>query len=212
MLGISLVMKAWLLSVSADIWGDEPYTQAGQPDTYPTLAYDPQKTVYDSLQNALSEAITALGAGAGAGPSSAELVYKGDRLKWAALAHTMKARLYLHTAERDASSYAKALAEANLGMLRERLRVARCVALGDVQIEPSFRCGRARAISLVALVHELGRRRSGASAGTERGTLRSTLSVDCRTPSFADRMPASDRCLAGRPGYMARRPRHPPTH
>ena len=43
-------------------------------------------------------------------------MYKGDRAKWAALAHTMKARLYLHTAERDASSYAKALAEANLGI------------------------------------------------------------------------------------------------
>lgn len=116
MLGISLVFKAWLLSVSTDIWGDAPYTQAGQPDAFPTPAYDPQKTVYDSLQNALSEAVTALAANTGAGPSAAELVYKGDRAKWAALAHTMKARLYLHTAERDPTAYAKALAEANLGI------------------------------------------------------------------------------------------------
>jgi SusD family. len=116
MLGISLVMKGWLLSVSADIWGDEPYTQAAQPDAFPTPAYDPQQTVYDSLQNTLSDAITDLNAGVGAGPSGAELVYKGDRAKWAALAHTLKARLYLHTAERDPSSYAKALAEANLGI------------------------------------------------------------------------------------------------
>lgn len=116
MLGISLVLKAWLISVSADVWGDAPYTQAGQPDAYPTPAYDPQKTVYDSLQNALSDAVTALNAAAGAGPSAAELVYKGDRTKWAALAHTLKARLYLHTAERDPTSYAKALAEANLGI------------------------------------------------------------------------------------------------
>ena len=55
MLGISLVLKAWLLSVSADIWGDAPYTQAAQPDTYPTPVYDPQKTVYDSLQNVLAK-------------------------------------------------------------------------------------------------------------------------------------------------------------
>jgi hypothetical protein len=116
MLGVSLVLKAWLLSITADIWGDAPYTQAGQPDKYPTPVYDPQKTVYDSLQNALSDAVTALNAGVGAGPSAAELVYKGDRTKWAALAHTLKARLYLHTAERDASNYAKALAEANLGI------------------------------------------------------------------------------------------------
>jgi len=116
MLGISLVFKAWLMSVSADFWGDMPYTQAAQPDKYPTPVYDPQQVVYDSLQNALSDAITALNANAGAGPSSAELVYKGDRNKWIALAHTLKARLYLHVAERDASAYAKALSEANQGI------------------------------------------------------------------------------------------------
>ncbi|MEO7082956.1 MAG: SusD/RagB family nutrient-binding outer membrane lipoprotein [Gemmatimonadaceae bacterium] len=116
MLGIALTMKAWLISVSADIWGDAPYTQAAQPSAFPTPVYDPQATVYDSLQNALSDAVANLNAGAGAGPSAAELVYKGDRTKWAALAHTLKARLYLHVAERDASAYAKALAEANLGI------------------------------------------------------------------------------------------------
>jgi len=116
MLGIAEVFKAWLLSVSADIWGDEPYTQAAQPDAFPTPVYDPQQVVYDSLQNALSDAITNLSANAGSGPSAAELVYKGDRTKWIALAHTLKARLYLHVAERDPSAYAKALAEANQGI------------------------------------------------------------------------------------------------
>jgi hypothetical protein len=116
MQGIAQVFKVWLLSVSADVWGDEPYTQAGQPDQFPTPAYDPQQVVYDSLQNALTDAIANLSANAGAGPSAAELVYKGDRPKWIALAHTLKARLYLHVAERDASAYAKALSEANLGI------------------------------------------------------------------------------------------------
>jgi len=116
MLGISLVMKAWLLSVTADIWGDAPYTEAAQPDQFPTPKYDPQQVVYDSLQNALSDAITNLTAGTGAGPSAAELVYKGDRAKWTALAHTLKARLYLHVAEKDPTAYAKALAEANQGI------------------------------------------------------------------------------------------------
>jgi hypothetical protein len=116
MLGIALVIKAWMLSVSTDFWGDAPYTQAAQSDKFPTPAYDPQQVVYDSLQNVLSEAVTSLAANTGAGPSTAELVYKGDRAKWIAFAHTLKARLYLHTAERDAASYAKALAEANLGI------------------------------------------------------------------------------------------------
>jgi starch-binding outer membrane protein, SusD/RagB family len=115
-LGIALVLKAWLISVSADVWGDAPYTQAAQPDLFPTPAYDPQQVVYDSLQNALSDAITNLDAAVGSGPSGADLVYKGDHAKWSALAHTLKARLYLHVAERDATAYSKALAEANLGI------------------------------------------------------------------------------------------------
>jgi len=119
MLGISLVFKAWLMSVSADFWGDMPYTQAAQPDKYPTPVYDPQQVVYDSLQNALSDAITALNANAGAGPSAAELVYKGDRSKWIALAHTLKARFYMHTAEVRPEAYAQALAEAKQGIMSD---------------------------------------------------------------------------------------------
>src|SRR3569833_1965005 len=50
MVGISLVFKAWLVSVAADVWGDAPYTEAAQPDQFPTPKYAPQQVVYDSLQ------------------------------------------------------------------------------------------------------------------------------------------------------------------
>jgi hypothetical protein len=72
--------------------------------------------VYDALQALLSEAITNL-AGEGPGAQDADLVYGGDPEKWIALAHTLKARLYLHTAEVDgAAAYASALAEAQQGI------------------------------------------------------------------------------------------------
>ncbi|HKB52457.1 MAG TPA: SusD/RagB family nutrient-binding outer membrane lipoprotein, partial [Ramlibacter sp.] len=52
----------------------------------------------------------------GAGPGQVDLWYGGDAAKWMQLAHTLKARFYLHTAEQDPSSYAKALAEAQQGI------------------------------------------------------------------------------------------------
>lgn len=113
--GVAQVMEAWLMGTVADIWGAVPYSQAAKPDSFPTPAYDSQQDVYASLQTLLDNAISNLG-GAGVGPSSAEQVYGGDPQAWIEFAHTMKARLYLHTAEVDQSAYQKALDEAKLGI------------------------------------------------------------------------------------------------
>src|SRR6202008_3930214 len=50
---------------------------------------------------------------------SRDLVYGGDPAKWLALAHTLKARFYLNTAEVRPAAYAQALAEARLGISAE---------------------------------------------------------------------------------------------
>jgi hypothetical protein len=115
-LGIAQIVKAWELGTVADIWGDVPYTQAAKPDSFPTPVYDPQKTVYDSVLASLDAGIANLASGTGAGPGKAEIIYQGDRTLWTQLAHTLKARFYLHMAERDPANYAKALAEANQGI------------------------------------------------------------------------------------------------
>ena len=114
-LGVAQVAEAMIMTPVVDFWGDVPYSQAAQPDSFPTPMYDPQQEVYASLQSLLDEAIVNL-AGSGAGPGDADLVYGGDTEKWIALAHTLKARLYLHVAEVDPSAYQKALDEANLGI------------------------------------------------------------------------------------------------
>lgn len=113
--GVAQVNEAWFIGNVADIWGAVPYSQAARPDSFPTPIYDTQESVYASLQTLLDQAISNLGAG-GAGPGPVDLAYGGDTDKWIALAHTLKARLYLHTAEVDHSAYQKALDEANLGI------------------------------------------------------------------------------------------------
>ena len=115
-LGIAEVVKAWEIGTLADIWGDVPYTQAAKPDSFKTPKYDPQQMVYDSVLATLDQAIANLAAPVGAGPGGADIVYHGNPALWLQLAHTLKARFYLHLAERDPSNYAKALTEANQGI------------------------------------------------------------------------------------------------
>jgi len=116
-LGVSKVVEAWEIGTAADVWGDIPYSQADSFLIYPEPVLDPQMTVYDTIQARLSQAIVELESGIGSGPQEVDLVYGGDAAKWAALAHTMKARFYLHTAELvGTAAYANALTEANAGI------------------------------------------------------------------------------------------------
>jgi starch-binding outer membrane protein, SusD/RagB family len=116
-LGVNKVVEAWMIGTDADIWGDIPFSQADSFFTYPTPKLDAQQDVYNSVQNLLSEAISDLETGVGDGPGSFDLVYGGDPTKWIELAHTLKARFFLHTAEVVGTpAYQSALAEATLGI------------------------------------------------------------------------------------------------
>lgn len=96
--GIARVMEAWEIGTAADIFGDVPYSTAFQVGTNATL--DPQATIYANVQTLLDRGIKQLQANAGPGPASADLFYGGDRTKWIQAAYTLKARYYLHTAEK----------------------------------------------------------------------------------------------------------------
>jgi starch-binding outer membrane protein, SusD/RagB family len=116
--GVAKVLEAWYIGLAADVWGDIPYSQAAD-STFPTPVLDPQDEVYAALQLKLDEAIASLNA-ANPGvsvPGDEDLVYGGDLAKWTALANTLKARYYLHTAEQlGAPAYAAALTVAASGI------------------------------------------------------------------------------------------------
>jgi len=97
-LGIAQVWEAVAMAVAADIYGDIPYREAAGNVATPAL--DPQAQVYGDLQALLSDAIANLG-GAGPGPGALDLVHGGNTAKWIEAANTLKARLYMHTVERD---------------------------------------------------------------------------------------------------------------
>ncbi len=115
--GVALVYEAWFITTAADIWGDVPYSEAANPSNA-TPQLDPQAQVYTSALARLDTAITYLSSAspASVGPGASDLVYGGDLGRWIALAHTLKARIHLHTAETNAGAYALALAEAQQGI------------------------------------------------------------------------------------------------
>ncbi|MBA2762810.1 MAG: SusD/RagB family nutrient-binding outer membrane lipoprotein, partial [Segetibacter sp.] len=95
--GIAQVLQAMAFGLAADLWGDVPFSEAGNPAMFPTPKFDAQATVYAGVQTLLSTAITNLQANVGAGPGAKDFFYQGDRAKWMAAAYTLKARYILHT-------------------------------------------------------------------------------------------------------------------
>ena len=115
-LGILQVQEAITMGTGADLFGNLVYSHALTNEDNPPL--DNQLVVYDSVQKLLTAAITnmATTAATNSPPAGSDLVYGGDTDLWTALAHTLKARFYLHTAEVRPAAYAQALAEARQGI------------------------------------------------------------------------------------------------
>ena len=113
-LGVAKVLEAVDVGTAADLWGDIPYSEA--VGSNPTPHYDTQLSVYTALLTLLDQAVAEL-TGPGSGPGAVDLWYGGNATKWTQLAHTLKARIYLHLAEQQgATAYASALTEANQGI------------------------------------------------------------------------------------------------
>jgi hypothetical protein len=117
-LGIAQIQEALLMGTGADLFGDLVYSEALLETPNPKL--DEQTTIYAAVQTLLTQAITNLqafrGTGTNLGPRGADLNYGGNKDQWIRLAHTLKARYYLHTAELQQNAYGQALAEARLGI------------------------------------------------------------------------------------------------
>jgi hypothetical protein len=103
------------MSFVADMYGRAPYSDAVKSDVL-TPGLDEQVDIYAALQTLLDGAIADLGAGTQAQVGSLDLSLGGNPQAWIRVARTLKARLYLHTAETNPQAYALALAQAQQGI------------------------------------------------------------------------------------------------
>ncbi len=95
--GILKIHEAYLVGMHASFFGDIPYREAVTPGIEDPVL-DDQAQVYGDVQALLDEAITDLAAG-GIGPGAVDKNFGGDVAAWTAVARTLKARFYMHTAE-----------------------------------------------------------------------------------------------------------------
>jgi hypothetical protein len=115
-LNMARIVKVMVMASLTDIYGDVPYSEAGQGylTTNFTPAFDPQSTIYLDMLNELSEAGAALDASAYI-PSASDFSYSGDISKWKHLANSLMLRLAMRLTNVDAADAQKYAAQAISG-------------------------------------------------------------------------------------------------
>jgi hypothetical protein len=106
--GIAQICEAALFGEMAALFGDIPFSEANNVESFPLPAYDSQADVLSGIQTILDDAITNVG-------SEAATLYAGNRMTseatWAEIAWSLKARYYL-----IAKDYPNALTSARNGI------------------------------------------------------------------------------------------------
>lgn len=123
MYAMGLILKGIYYQMYTDIFGEIPYSEAGNPDVLP--AFDTQKTIYQGVIAELEEAMTIIGdterTGEGVQDIGAnDLFYGGNLQQWKRLANTLKLRIAMRAYGAPDSDFAateitEALAEDLLG-------------------------------------------------------------------------------------------------
>ena len=110
MAGITKIVQVNGMATATELWGDIPYTEAGNTLDFPNPKFETQAELYPKLLARLDEAIADLESGIGT--VSAEDIYlAGDATKWKQIAYSLKARLLV-----DTKQYASALTAAASGV------------------------------------------------------------------------------------------------
>ena len=97
--GASIILSAKLFQELVDLYGDIPYSQAFQVNSYTTPAYDNAQDIYNSLQARLDTAISYMELPEKNAFVSADIINHGDQAKWIKFANTLKLRLLIRQSE-----------------------------------------------------------------------------------------------------------------
>ena len=130
LVGIAKIVEGHALGTSASLYGDIPYTEAGNPEISDPK-FDPQIEVYKSAIALLDDGITTLGSASSLNLSQ-DIYFNGDKNKWIAAAYTLKARFYLHMKDyQNALSAAESGISSAAGDMKYYPRGATTTAEGD---------------------------------------------------------------------------------
>ncbi|RAJ80060.1 SusD-like starch-binding protein associating with outer membrane [Chitinophaga dinghuensis] len=106
----SIIMRSWIFQVLTDLYGDVPYSQAGQIEKYLTPKYDRQQDIYNGLLTELKQAVTIIDANPGA-PLAGDSLLLGKLQNWKKFANGLRSRIALRIADRDPEGARKVFAD-----------------------------------------------------------------------------------------------------
>lgn len=102
--GIAKLEMAYVFSMATDLWGDIPYSQAGQGLKYEQPRFDKVQDIYQgntalgitSLFDLVKSGLADLDKPSAFKPGKDDLVYKGDLSKWKRMANTLLLKFAIH--------------------------------------------------------------------------------------------------------------------
>jgi len=122
--GAAEILDGLHMGTVTAVWGDVPYSQAGEGEANPSPKYDAQQAVYTAVQSKLDAGIADLTAATASLSFQDIFSTAGDISLWIKLGHSAKARYYMHMARGlgsvnayDATTLTSVIAEANQGIL-----------------------------------------------------------------------------------------------
>ena len=94
-IGIAQVLKAYLMSVAVDLWGDVPFSEATLLEQgIVSPVFDNQETIYQAVLDLIDQGKININSGEGIAPAADDLFYGGSNSRWIKFANTLKLKLY----------------------------------------------------------------------------------------------------------------------
>ena len=100
--GLGEILLAYNAAIATDVFGDTPYTQVGDPDTYPYPVADTQESIYKDVFALLDAGIQDIKAGSNT-MGQYDFIYGGNAGLWVKFANGLKARYTMRLLNRSAN-------------------------------------------------------------------------------------------------------------
>ncbi|WP_185967840.1 SusD/RagB family nutrient-binding outer membrane lipoprotein [Formosa sediminum] len=95
------VLEGFIYSNITQVWGDVPYTQAGNPTEYPYPEFDSQEIVLEGVVTLMDEALAILEQDLDSQiVTDSDLIFNGDKASWIRWANSIKLKMLMFIANK----------------------------------------------------------------------------------------------------------------
>jgi hypothetical protein len=103
--GASKIMQGWLFLRLTDVYNNIPFEEAAQGTAFITPGYEDGQVVYEKAIALISDGIEDIKSATITGEMSDDILFKGNKLKWAKFGNTIKLRALIRQSEADRQNY-----------------------------------------------------------------------------------------------------------